>query len=210
MKPISAAAQQDRETLFGISKTKNTQTIKIVYIHFNWRCMYMSFSEKMYDLSYENNIKIICTDKLPKTDQIIELSHYDERGLDDLFYIMKEENINYAFYVTKTFEEAYQTLYFYDAMKCLEEKHNIVLTVESILYEFLELDIILYNNQLETYKNDNFGYQSLTFIKNNIQYTVVYEEEWYQLAIAAKQTTEEFVEEFLNRYDIFICEEVES
>ncbi|MGM1389516.1 hypothetical protein [Bacillus cereus group sp. BceL293] len=169
----------------------------------------MSFSEKMYDLSYENNIKIICADKLPKTDQIIELSYFDGEGLEELFYIMKEENIAYAFYVAKTFEEVYQPLYFYAAIRCLEKKHNIVLTEESILYEFLELDIILHNSQLETYKNDEFGYQSLTFIKNNIQYTVFDEEVWYQLAMDSKQTIEEFVEEFLNRYDPFLCEEVE-
>lgn len=168
----------------------------------------MSFSKKMHELSYENNIKTIYVDKLPVTNQIIELPYYGGEGLKDLFYLMKEEKVKYAFYVTKTYEEVYQTLYFYDAIKYLEITHNIMLTKEYVLYDRLSSEIDLYNKNMKSYKSNELGYRSLTFIKNNIQYTVVHEELWYKQLMAAKQTIEEFVNEFVNRHAIVLEEKV--
>lgn len=155
----------------------------------------------------ENDITLIPMKEVPNFSNQIHLNDTCT-ALGNFISFVKDEKKRNVFYHIEHFNKEKFYITEYDVISYLEDKYKLGLTEEDRLYQIIMEYVETSNARLllhDSYEEE-VSY-TLVFVKSGVQYTLTFQEQWYEKLLMIYKPLEEIVDRCVKDYSFLIEED---
>ena len=152
----------------------------------------------------EHDIKLIPMKEVPNFSNQIHLND-TYTALENFISFIKDEKKTNVFYHIEHFDKEKFYITEYDVISYLEDKYKLGLTEEDRLYQIIMECVERSNMRLDLHDSyeEEVSY-TLVFVKNGVQYTLTFQEQWYEKLLTIYKPLEEIVDRFVKEFSFLI------